>query len=71
MKTHVWKDAGRPAPTPWLYIEGRLEYRSFQDDEGKERGVCEIVASDVQFLSSSRNIGQPDPDAGAPEGTPF
>ena len=33
-----------------LYVEGRLQYRSFQDEEGKERGVCEIVASDVQFL---------------------
>jgi len=34
-----------------LYIEGRLHYRRFQDEEGKERGVAEIVASDVQFLS--------------------
>lgn len=33
-----------------LYVEGRLEYRSYEDEEGKERGVCEIVASDVQFL---------------------
>lgn len=33
-----------------LYVEGRLEYRTFQDEEGKERGVCEIVARDVQFL---------------------
>ena len=33
-----------------LYIEGRLEYRSFTDEEGNERGVTEIVARDVQFL---------------------
>jgi single-strand DNA-binding protein len=33
-----------------LYVEGRLQYRTFQDEEGKERGVAEIVASDVQFL---------------------
>ena len=33
-----------------LYVEVRLEYRSFQDEEGKERGVCEITASDVGFL---------------------
>ncbi len=33
-----------------LYVEGRLEYRSFQDEEGKERGVCEIIVGDVQFL---------------------
>jgi single-strand DNA-binding protein len=34
-----------------LYVEGRLQYRSFQDEEGKARGITEIVASDVQFLS--------------------
>lgn len=34
-----------------LYVEGRLQYRHFQDEEGKERGICEIVADDVQFLS--------------------
>jgi len=33
-----------------VYVEGRLEYRTFQDDEGKDRGVVEIVAADVQFL---------------------
>src|SRR4051794_21385187 len=33
-----------------LYVEGRLEYRSFQNEEGKERGVCEIIASEVGFL---------------------
>ncbi len=33
-----------------LYVEGRLQYRSFQDAEGQERGVVEVVASDVQFL---------------------
>ena len=54
-----------------LYVEGRLEYRSFQDEEGKERGVCEIVASDVQFLSSRRNNDRPDPEAEASDKTPF
>src|SRR3954447_7193175 len=45
-----------------LYVEGRLQYRSFQDEEGKERGVCEIVAEDVQFLSrrSNGNRGEPE-----------
>ncbi len=42
-----------------LYVEGRIQYRSFQDDEGKERGSVEIVASDVQFL------GRRTDDAGA------
>ncbi len=38
-----------------LYVEGRLQYRSFQDEEGKERGVAEIVADDVQFLGRRGN----------------
>src|SRR5215213_10666900 len=38
-----------------LYVEGRLQYRTFQDEEGNERGVAEIVADDVQFLSRRGN----------------
>lgn len=34
-----------------LYVEGRLQYRTFSDEEGNQRGVVEIVANDVQFLS--------------------
>lgn len=37
-----------------LYVEGRIEYRAFTDEEGKERGTVEIVASDVQFLSGRK-----------------
>jgi single-strand DNA-binding protein len=33
-----------------LYVEGRLQYRTYQDEEGATRGSCEIVAEDVQFL---------------------
>jgi single-strand DNA-binding protein len=46
-----------------LYVEGRLQYRSYQDEEGKERGVAEIVADDVQFLgrrSTNGNRGEPE-----------
>jgi single-stranded DNA-binding protein len=35
-----------------LSSEGRLEYRTFQDQEGKERGVAEVLASDGQFLGT-------------------
>ncbi|MCC6266699.1 MAG: single-stranded DNA-binding protein [Dehalococcoidia bacterium] len=35
-----------------VYVEGRLEHRMFTDEEGRERGTVEIVASDVQFLGS-------------------
>ena len=56
-----------------VYVEGRLEYRTFTDEEGKERGAVEIIASDIQFLdkpagaretqASSRTTGdRVDPD---------
>jgi single-strand DNA-binding protein len=48
-----------------LYVEGRLQYRTYQDDEGKERGVAEIVARDVQFLSRRR--AESDLDAITPD----
>jgi single-strand DNA-binding protein len=50
-----------------LYVEGRLQYRTFQDEEGKERGVAEIVASDVQFLG--RRKTDPSPVEQAPAGS--
>jgi single-strand DNA-binding protein len=36
-----------------VYMEGRLESRSFTDKDGKERDVTEVIASDVQFLDGS------------------
>jgi single-strand DNA-binding protein len=46
-----------------LYVEGRLQYRSFQDEEGRERMMTEIVASDVQFLSRRKDEPVPTSDA--------
>lgn len=57
--TSIYVKKGDP-----LYVEGRLEYRSFQDEEGKERGVCEIIASDVGFLGR-RPAGEQTEDASA------
>ena len=45
-----------------LSVEG-LQYRSYQDEEGKERGVAEIVADDVQFLSRRGNGSRGEPEA--------
>ena len=33
-----------------VYVEGRLEHRSFTDKDGNEREVTEVIAADVQFL---------------------
>ena len=43
-----------------LYVEGRLEYRTFEDGDGVERGTVEIVASDVQFLGRRRGKSESD-----------
>lgn len=48
-----------------LYVEGRLEYRTFTDDEGKERGAVEIVAADVQFLRGRKAAATDPSDADA------
>src|SRR5215218_2639640 len=52
-----------------LYVEGRLQYRSFQDEEGKERGIVEIVAGDVQFLGRRKDATSLT-DESAPQVTP-
>jgi single-strand DNA-binding protein len=36
-----------------VYVEGRLQTRSWEDQQGQKRYTTEIVASTVQFLGSS------------------
>jgi single-strand DNA-binding protein len=43
---------GRP-----VYLEGRLQTRSWEDKEGNKRYTTEIVARDVQFLGSGAGGG--------------
>ena len=37
-----------------LYIEGRIENRSYLDSEDEKRYITEIVAQKMQFLTSDR-----------------
>ncbi len=46
-----------------VFIEGRLQTRSWDDKSGQKRYTTEIVATNVQFLPSAR-------DAGTSAGTP-
>src|SRR5918998_2076909 len=59
--THVTK--GR-----LVYVEGRLESRSFTDKEGTKREVTEVIAADVQFLdgpgATRSDLPPDDRDAG-------
>lgn len=41
-----------------VYIEGRIQHRSYEDQDGNKRYVDEIVANDVQFLSASGGSGR-------------
>lgn len=38
-----------------LYVEGRIQYREFEDNEGQTRHATEIVAHSVQFLSPKQS----------------
>jgi single-strand DNA-binding protein len=50
-----------------VYIEGRIQTRSYDDKEGKKRWITEINANRVIFLGSRGEGGGPrDPGHGAP-----
>ncbi|MFV1951443.1 MAG: single-stranded DNA-binding protein [Nitrospinota bacterium] len=36
-----------------VFIEGRLQFRSWESEEGQKRSKIEVVANNVQFLSRS------------------
>jgi single-strand DNA-binding protein len=44
-----------------LYIEGRIEYRSWQDKDGQTRYTTEIIANDIIMLGGR---GGPAPEGG-------
>jgi len=46
-------------------IEGRLQQRSWIDQNNQKRYIIEIVIEGVQFLSTSQGRGQPSPGNGA------
>ena len=40
-----------------LFVEGRLQSRSYETKEGQKRNVLEIVAERVQFLGGKKKTG--------------
>jgi len=40
-----------------VFIEGRLQTRKWQDQEGKDRYKTEVVAANVQFIGGGRDAG--------------
>ena len=43
-----------------LYVEGRIQTRSYEDDDGKKKFITEIVCSDIETLQkkSDSNDGE-------------
>lgn len=41
-----------------VYLEGRLQTRSWEDQQGQKKYTTEIIANTVQFLGSSNERGQ-------------
>jgi single-strand DNA-binding protein len=39
-----------------VYVEGKLQTRSWEDKEGNKRYTTEIIANDVKFLSSNKEV---------------
>ena len=57
-----------------VYVEGRMQTRSWEDTDGNKRYITEVVASDIQLLDSKADTPEPAsaPAAAAtPDGVPF
>jgi len=48
-----------------VYVEGKLQTRSWEDKEGQKRYTTEIVANTVQFLSSTQERSSHDQSSGS------
>ncbi len=53
-----------------IFVEGRLQYRTWEAEGGEKKNVLEVVAERVQFLDKKKKEGEPAQDAGSDEGTP-
>lgn len=42
-----------------IYIEGKIQTRSYDDRDGNQRYITEIVAKEVKFLEKSEKQGEP------------
>ncbi len=45
-----------------LFVEGRLQTRSWEDKDGNKRWTTEIVATNIQLLGSPKSTKKADPE---------
>ena len=41
-----------------VYVEGRIQTRTYDDKDGNKRYITEVIAADVQFLGGGGRDGQ-------------
>ncbi len=49
-----------------VYVEGRIQTRTYDDKEGNKKYMTEIIAADVQFLGGGKGEGGGRKDDGPP-----
>jgi len=54
-----------------VYIEGRLQTRRWEDEEGNKRSATEVVAREMIMLSEKRDKGDGEPEADSENGEVF
>ncbi|MBI5124371.1 MAG: single-stranded DNA-binding protein [Candidatus Omnitrophica bacterium] len=47
-----------------VFVEGRLQSRSWEGQDGQKRNTIEVIADNVQFLRGAGGAGKAAPDAG-------
>jgi single-strand DNA-binding protein len=54
-----------------VYIEGRIQYRSWEDKEGNKKYITEIFAKSLQMLDRKKEVGKSEHDPSTDEDVPF
>jgi len=53
-----------------VFVEGRLQSRSWEDQSGQKRSTIEVIANNVQFLGKSKGPSQTAPAAAPAQDQP-
>ncbi len=53
-----------------VYIEGKLRTQQWEDSQGVKRFTTEVVAREVQFLDTARDVTKPEAISTMPEDLP-
>jgi len=53
-----------------VFVEGRIQTRTYDDKDGNKRYITEIIANDVQFLGGGREGGAGGGKGGRDDGPP-